>query len=654
MYSISNSYKNHIENDLSFSPKSKIVVDGIEYLGDVIKTTPVISHSNTKMIGGFPAKTCKFEIYDFNNELDLVDKEIIVYRGLFIDGATEFVPQGIFIPKADNITTNVSQRTISLDNVQDKTQLFDVKYESNLDWSTRHTGLEIVQEICDKLGITLENENFNFSSYNFLQPNFSENTTCREVISRLAEIGGSIAFINRNGNLVIKQQTSTEHQVQRDRYNKLSEEDSFTINTVVLGKDGIDDDIVFPYTMEGDRVEWKILDNPFVDLYREEMIEEVSQYIIGKSIIPFEMNEFIDGFYLDLNDTISIIDKNGITFTGVILNYESTGRIKAKIGADVQSETQTNYNLAGSNKQKMRDVKLEVDHINRTVRALVVEVDEQGEKFTEIFQDIDNIVNSVQNTGGANLIQNSVMFAYPTEESKNNWDVSGNGTLDIHSSSEALNAGSASGHVFVLKDKLVKQRISVKADHDNIPEDEKTYYSFSTKIKKNVVGTCYVKIFNAVEEYIIELGNGQESFYGDYEIKGLLPKTNYYDIEFYGSAESEATFTDNMFAIGTYKSQWQQASGEIMNTQVNVNLNGVLVKSSVYAGDYTVMSPLEFAGYSNINGTITKVFSLNKDTTLVKKLEAEDQIKMYPLKVVPITEGDIQGWAFVPTEKEAN
>lgn len=654
MYSISNNYKNHIENDLSFSPKSKIVVDGIEYLGDVIKTTPVISHSNTKMIGGFPAKICKFEIYDFNNELDLVDKEIIVYRGLFIDGATEFIPQGIFIPKADNITTNISQRTISLDNVQDKTQLFDVKYESNLDWSTRHTGLEIIQEICDKLGVSLENENFNFSSYNFLQPNFSENTTCREVISRLAEIGGGIAFINRNGNLVIKQQTSTEHQIQRDRYNKLSKENPFIINTVVLGKDGIDDDIVFPYTMEEDRVEWKILDNPFVDLYREEMIEEVSQYIIGKSIIPFEMNEFIDGFYLDLNDTVSIIDKNGITFTGIILNYESTGRIKAKIGADVQSETQTNYNLAGSNKQKMRDVKLEVDHINRTVRALVVEVDEQGEKFTEIFQDIDNIVNSVQNTGGANLIQNSVMFAYPTEESKNNWDVSGNGTLDIHSSSEALNAGSASGHVFVLKDKLVKQRISVKADNDSIPDDEKTYYTFSTKIKKNIVGTCYVKISNAVEEYIIELGNGQESFYGDYEIKGLLPKTNYYDIEFYGSAESEATFTDNMFAIGTYKSQWQQASGEIMNTQVNVNLNGVLVKSSVYAGDYTVMSPLEFAGYSNINGTITKVFSLNKDTTLVKKLEAEDQIKMYPLKVVPITEGDIQGWAFVPTEKEAN
>ena len=61
------------------------------------------------------------------------------------------------------------------------------------------------------------------------------------------------------------------------------------------------------------------------------------------------------------------------------------------------------------------------------------------------------------------------------------------------------------------------------------------------------------------------------------------------------------------------------------------------------------MSPLEFAGYSNINGTVTKVFSLNKDTTLVKKLEAEDEMKMTPIKIVPIKTGDLQGWAFVPS-----
>jgi hypothetical protein len=214
------------------------------------------------------------------------------------------------------------------------------------------------------------------------------------------------------------------------------------------------------------------------------------------------------------------------------------------------------------------------------------------------------------------------------------------GTLNIDSNVESLTAGGLSGHSFTLLDKIASQKVSVGTDNQ---------YTFSTKIKKDTTGSCYVKMYNANEEYVIEIPTGENVFYKEYEIKDLRPKDSYYILEFYGSADSNATFTDNMLAIGSYKSPWQQANGEVMNTQVNINLEGVLVKSSVYLGDYTVMSPLEFAGYSNINGTITKVFSLNKDTTLVKKLEAEDEVKMVPIKIVPVTSGDMQGWAFVPS-----
>ena len=138
-----------------------------------------------------------------------------------------------------------------------------------------------------------------------------------------------------------------------------------------------------------------------------------------------------------------------------------------------------------------------------------------------------------------------------------------------------------------------------------------------------------------------------EAYYTDYEIKAVSPKESYYIVEFYGSADSNAFFTDNMLALGEYKSQWTQANGEVMNTQVNINLEGVLVKRG--DDEYTVMSPSEFAGYYNINGTKTRVFSLNKDVTGVKKLESKDEMKMVPIKVVPITEGDLQGWAFVPS-----
>ena len=395
MYKISEKYQNYLENELSLSTKSKIVVDGKEYLSNIIKTTPKISHKNEKMIGGFPTKTCSFEIYNFE-DLDFVGKEITVYRGLLIDGEIEYIPQGIFIPRKEDITTNISQKTISFNNIQDKTQFFDSQYISNLDWSTKHTGLEIVQEICNRLDIELETIDFNWSTYEFKQPNFLETTTYREVISRLAEIGGNIAFINRLGQLTIKGQFDTKHSIARKRYENLTKEKEYgIINTIVLGKEDIDDDIVYPINTNEKKVEWKILDNPFVDLYREEMIMEVSKYILGLNLIPFSLSRFIDGFYLDLNDTLEITDKNGEVFTGIILNYENLSRIKSEIGADVQTTENTNYNLAGSQKQNIRDVKFQVNHNTQAIQGLVEEIDGTNEKVTKLEIDIDSIEQEV-------------------------------------------------------------------------------------------------------------------------------------------------------------------------------------------------------------------------------------------------------------------
>lgn len=397
MYAISNNYKNELGQKTSLKTKSKIVVDNIEYVSE-IKTTPKITHKNSAMIGGFPIKTCNFEIYDINGNLDFKDKEITIYKGIEINGVMEYVPQGIFIPRAEQITTNVSQKTISFKDIQDKGQLFSDKYESLLDWSNNetHTGLEIVQEICTKLGIELETTNFNWYDYDFKQPNFDDTTTYREVISRLAEIGGAIAFINRNGKLTIKNQYNTNHTVSNSRYIKLSKEQQFgLINVVTLGKKDMNNDISYPTIKPENIVEWKILDNPFVDLYKEEMINAVANYIIGMSIIPFELTDFVDGFCYDLNDTIKITDKKGNFFNGVILNYKTTSRIRSTIGADVQEKSTTDYKLAGSSKQSIEKVKLDVDHNKKQITALASKTDDLNTQTAQLRLDVDTIEGQI-------------------------------------------------------------------------------------------------------------------------------------------------------------------------------------------------------------------------------------------------------------------
>lgn len=562
MYAISNEYKSLIETSLSLSPKSKIIVDNVEYDGSVIKTYPKVSHKNSTMIGGFPSKTCSFEIYDLNNNLDFQDKEVTIYRGLDINGATEWIPQGIFIPKSDKITTNISTRTISFNGIQDKSQLFDTKYESSLNWdnNTTHTGLEIVQEICTKLNIVLETTTFNWYNYNFKQPNFTSNTTYREVISRLAEIGGSIAYISRTGGLTIKSQTSTGHSIARKRYSKLTKEKQFgSINVVVLGKKDINDDIVYPQTLPENKIEWKILDNPFVDLYREEMIETVASYIIGQSMTPFTLNDFVDGFYLDMNDTIQVTDKNNNTFNATILNYESTSRIKSSVGADTQSKSITDYNLAGSIKEQLNEVRFNVDHNSQTIDLVASKVSEQQQSITyveEQIQDlnitVEGLTNTLTKTGGGNLIKDSLGALNDGDWTNQVSTIRDTYTLE----------NSIAGQGIMLNSGTIEQQIQ-------LPNE---VHTLSFKYKKNL-STANVKLYLNDVEYVLDQTETTEF------VQQVTISNNTLNIKFTSDTDNSCYILDLLLNLGFTKDTWTQNANETVTNTVKIG-QGIQVENS--------------------------------------------------------------------------
>ena len=522
---------------------------------------------------------------------------------------------------------------------------------------------EYTKQLCLSCGLELGNTSFSTHNNWQITQELWENIdgiTYRDIFVQIAQVTATTCIISNDDKIYFKSIYDTGETLTYDNMKKLKLEPIYgEINSVVLSRTPQEDNTYMrdeTSIEEKGLTEFKIENNEIIDKDRDNAMTPIYNALHGISYYPFETTTEGLGWY-EIADNFDIINDTNDTFNTTLFNFsiQIDGGIKETLKTVADTKTQTQYQYATTIAKRVKNTEIVVNKQEQYIENLVTDMYEEDgivqENFTKVYQDINNIVSSVQNSGGSNLIKNSVMFAYDDNGVPKDWTVEGDGTLSISSSAEALANGSLSGHVFTLLNKTVRQRVSVKIDND---ETEKTYYTFSTKIKKDVTGTCYVKLYNSVEEYIIQLNSGESSFYGNYEIKGLLPKDSYYDIEFYGSADSNATFTDNMFAIGEYKTQWTQASGEIMNTQVNINLDGVLVKSSVYAGDYTVMSPLEFAGYSNLNGTITKVFSLNKDTTLVKKLEAEDEIKMTPIKIVPITTGDIQGWAFVPSTGGVN
>ena len=563
------------------------------------------------------------------------------------NGTFEYLDYGSFL--VTEITTSKDTQTTTI--VGYDKMINSMKTYSKLDIEYPIGLYDYTKKLCEACNLELGNNSF--ATHNNLEvtQDLWENIngiTYRDILVQIAQVTSTTCIISNDDKVYFKSLTDTNETLTYDNMFKLKLEPKYgEINSVILARTPQEDNI---FEKDDESIalngltEFKIENNQIVDKDRDNALLPIYNALKGINYFPFEATTEGLGWY-EIADNFNIINDTGDVYNTSLFNFTISveGALRETLKATAETQTQTQYQYATTIAKRVKNAEIIVNKQEEYIKSLVSDMyDEDGvinKNFTELYQDITNIINSVQNSGGGNLIKNSVMFAYENNQ-PTDWEVSEGGTLEISTNVESMTAGGLSGHGFTLLDKTVSQRVTVSPN---------AYYSFSTRIKKNTTGTAYVKLYNSNEEHIIELVSGESAFYEEFELKGLLPKDNYYIIEFYGSSDSDATFTDNMLALGEYSTKWTQANGEIMNTQVIVNKDGVLVKSSIYLGDYTIMSPLEFAGYSNINGTITKVFSLNKDVTLVKKLEAEDEVKMVPIKIVPVTSGDLQGWAFVPS-----
>lgn len=434
MYAASTSYKNYMASSRVRVPKSKIVVGNATYTGQqYLKTYPKISHSNSKMIGGFPAKSCEFEIYNLDGSIDLNGKEVSVYRGLEINGSVTWIPLGLFTAKDEDITNNKTARSISFKGT-DRAVLFDCAYGGSLTYPT--TLGAFVREICTRHGITLETTTFPMSTFKLTEaPNIDASVTDRELISRAAELGGCIAQISRTGGLRISKPVSTGIQIGKARYKAVSKEPKFgVINSLVFGHDGYDDDITYPSTAPENLCQWRIDDNPFIDKTRESSIKTIAAQIFGMSIVPFQITDCIDDYIFDLNDTISVQDKDGTYFTATVLQIETTARIRSKLSAETQTVRKTDYKMAGSVMQTLKKVQLQVDHQNLSIQTLVQDVSGLSGEVSTLKQTASSIQSKVTKIEGDYVTSSTI------EQLSNEINVRFNSISELNNATTTINA----------------------------------------------------------------------------------------------------------------------------------------------------------------------------------------------------------------------
>lgn len=107
---------------------------------------------------------------------------------------------------------------------------------------------------------------------------------------------------------------------------------------------------------------------------------------------------------------------------------------------------------------------------------------------------------------------------------------------------------------------------------------------------------------------------------------------------------SEFTLSGLMMNIGSVPFTWSPGAKEVYNTNVRFDINGVRVYNNGKTGNYTQMTPNEFAGYYNRE----RIFTLNGEKTIVRSLKASKTIEMGPIRIVEINSDSYKGWAFIP------
>lgn len=418
MYNPGGEYLSYIKDSTIRKPRSKIVVDGKTYTGlEHLVSFPKITHETEKMIGGFPAKTCEFEIYNLDGSLDLNGKEVQVYRGLDIsDTKTVWVPMGLFYADGEDVTNNSTKRTIQFKGT-DRTRLFDTQFEkvySNGIIPAETVVSTVVEKICLKHGLSVDSATkANIISYRFTEAvGTPESTTDRQTISWIAELSGCIPIISRDGQSLVFTRPTYKGTVteagktypsgayaDKSKYKTLSAEPLYgPVNAVSFGHADYDDSYVYQDDADvqaNGLHEWQINDNPLVENDRTGIAPKVFAKIKGMKLYPFNLTDFIDDYLFDINDGIQIKKKDGTHIMSYVLGMSTTSRIRSNFKAGTQNSSTADRSLAGSVKADLKSVKLSVDHVNNQITALVKDSDE---KYTELKQTSEELSEKIVDT----------------------------------------------------------------------------------------------------------------------------------------------------------------------------------------------------------------------------------------------------------------
>lgn len=331
----------------------------------------------------FKTDLCKstMQQLDFEIEGDVsLNDNINVKFGLYLQGTDiEEVDFGNFI---------ITDREYVVDTESTKFTAYDNMYKAHVTFDAESftfpcTIHELVTDICDKLQILFDQEQFN-NSTKVIKSNVFLNSvlTYRDVFDMLAQVTGLNVLISKN-KLVFKEYTNTDITVDEDNLKTLTLKEQYgPINSLVFSRSAESDNI---YRSDEDSIQEnglcdiKFNDNLILDaLNRNDYIDDTFSALDGLNYKIYELEGFGCCIF-EPGDLFNIKDLNGNIYQTIAFNSTITinSGIIEKLFLDLPTASQTDYATATKEARKDLSTYLLVNKELGEINSRINEINEE-------------------------------------------------------------------------------------------------------------------------------------------------------------------------------------------------------------------------------------------------------------------------------------
>ena len=369
-------------------------------------------YNNGNFIGTFVMK--RIELTYNDSDLEFKNKEFNAYKEYKLDDGTwEAINYGTFVVTDIEESDTKEEITVT---AYDYTLKFANTYKTDLDYASgKITLFQVLQEVCQKVGVELENTSIDNGNFIVDSNQFGENALYGNVITAIAQMSCDFAKITPENKLKLLFKNESNITIETKDYEEFEDKrDTLPYNAVSLGMSNVEGENVSLVAQGVDPDEAKYLtinDNPFA--YTQDKRTQLIQAIFDK-INGFGYSSFVlsNCLYpqLECGDLIKIRNKDGQlvdsivlrpTFEETVLNFEAPSTIISSVSyvqpvdaIDIAKRTEIIVN-----KQE------------QTIQAVVSEVGQYDERIANVEQSVEGlttqvseIANLIRETSGNNIL----------------------------------------------------------------------------------------------------------------------------------------------------------------------------------------------------------------------------------------------------------